>query len=481
MAPPSTRSRRPLALFGIVAAAVLSAWFIVFVVPSWMHHDDHHSAETTTAASSSSAAVTTVASAAAVAEVKGQLTAVPSTAAAAKAAGVASLIAEDDADTVAAFTTALTSLKDASEQLLNRLPGGRVAAADPMSLTNAGPNFQLQFHHMYQSGRDESLFVGVTCPSSTGCTATLESLFYNAARPRYIFVGLVEEAGDQVAKGSEFPLEATCVHSKSPICFSDQMRARRLKKGTVIGPAWARATLETMYRNERFVMFVQAPMVFSKDWDLALIKQWRAAAAAGAVEPHTVIITQGPLLEVSPVRNTSSESHTSVAVTEAFCGIDFVEGESLPTPVGVKAPSSPQVAPFRAVLVNPAFYFMERTALGVVPMDRHLLGSTFLGDAFLLSARYWTSGFNVFALSHTYTAAMQGAPKQPVERNATVQQAAAALFTAASVGGSFLRPLGTARPLSSFLLSLGGIDVAGRKAAKPNECVPLASSDTAGK
>lgn len=127
------------------------------------------------------------------------------------------------------------------------------------------------------TGKTDTIFVTlVSYRDPAGAGATLHSLFSNAHCPLRVYVGLCEfydgGGGGDDASAAVRAYEEAVKASTAPFCLKDHVRVLRVPYAESLGGFAAREQLERfLFRDEKFVLSLDAPAVLAPNWDAYLI------------------------------------------------------------------------------------------------------------------------------------------------------------------------------------------------------------------
>lgn len=220
-----------------------------------------------------------------------------------------------------------------------------------------------------QEADDEAtIFVSVASYRDADCSATLKSMFENAARPGRVMAGVCEQ---NTAAADEQCLPAEFEHH-------DRVRRVSVPAGEAKGPTYARYLCSTLYRGETYFCQVDSHTRFVEGWDAKAVAMLKAC---GVDKP---VLTHYP--------HDVDQVDTGIAQVPSLCASSFGDN-GLPTleAVTLDAADAPRPVPF----TSGGFVFGPGTMLTEVPYDPDL-PQLFQGEEILYSARLWTSGYDFF-------------------------------------------------------------------------------------
>lgn len=267
-------------------------------------------------------------------------------------------------------------------------------------------------HRFPKPRKDNSIFVSLGTYRDPYCPMTIKSLYANANHPERLFVGLFQQncfgpvcrtgvlAGGRVENSGPDPdcYKEFCASPEgiaSNACKNGHVRLFNVNESESLGPYMARYLGAKFYRGEQYYLQIDSHSEFVQGWDDKLIKM---VADADAEKP--VISTYPP----------DSTQNWKNSIGFRMCDSEFAAaqiewqiirlGSSLA--FDRKIPDKPRYAPFVAA----GFFFSYADFLYEVPFDP-FLPWIFMGEEISMSARLWTSGYDIFSptvnvLNHYY-------------------------------------------------------------------------------
>ncbi len=250
---------------------------------------------------------------------------------------------------------------------------------------------------------DGSVFLSVVSFRDEFCLDTLKDAFAKAKEPQNIIVGLVQQNCEEkcqggIMEGEEVTADPDCylLFCSSEIgkkyCNEGNVRLLRMKETEALGPYMARYFASKLWQGEEWYMQIDSHTSFAQDWDASSIDMLKNAPSEKPVISH-----------YPPPHTADLEELTSVAAprvcgpvfaaNELECQIIRFEGSYNYDSVKL---TTPRFAPFVA-----AGYFMAHSdIIRDVPFDP-FLPYLFTGEEIILSARLWTSGYDIFSPTHS--------------------------------------------------------------------------------
>jgi hypothetical protein len=260
--------------------------------------------------------------------------------------------------------------------------------------------------------RDNSIFVSLGTYRDPFCPMTIKSLYANAQHPEKLYVGLfqqncfgpkcrtgvlaggrVEDAGPDPDCYTEFCQSEE--GKRSGACLDDRIRLFNVNESESLGPYMARYLGAKFYRGEHYYLQIDSHSQFVDHWDTKLIHMMETAEA------------EKPVISTYPP---DSKQDWKDSIGFRMCDSEFATaqiewqiirlGSSLAFDHTI--PEIPKYAPFVAA----GFFFTLGDFLFEVPFDP-FLPWIFMGEEISMSARLWTSGYDIFSptinvLNHYY-------------------------------------------------------------------------------
>jgi hypothetical protein len=230
----------------------------------------------------------------------------------------------------------------------------------------------------------ETIFVSIASYRDKMCVKTIEDIFDKAAVPSRIFLGICEQNKE---------LGEACVNPNT--AYAKNIRKVSINYTEAKGPTWARFICSTLYNNEDYFFQIDSHTKLVKDWDIKCIDAIHALQNQGVLKP---ILSHYPL----DIADYANYTPTLVPrITKSFFndrGMISFEGAELIETNGQL---------IRNAYIAAGCIFTIGQFVKEVPFDP-TLDYVFVGEEILLSARAYTSGYDVFTPSeniafHFYT------------------------------------------------------------------------------
>jgi len=275
-----------------------------------------------------------------------------------------------------------------------------------------------------------SIFLSVASYRDHRLENTLKEAFSKAADPSKLFVGVVmqncfEKCKTGVHRVSPFgekpvrteisdaPPDANGVadfcgsgEPYASYCANGQVRLLTVREEEALGPCVARYFASKLWGGEEFFVQIDSHIWFVEGWDSKLVQAMRAAPSA-----RPVLSTYPPGFgghwegKPGPRMCGASFSSSPVEARIIRIGASMVSAQ-LPAPEGTPIP-----APYVAA----GFFAAPSDFLRDLPFDP-FLPWVFMGEEIMLSSRFFTNGYDIFAprqnlLAHEYRPGSMGLPK----------------------------------------------------------------------
>jgi len=221
-------------------------------------------------------------------------------------------------------------------------------------------------------GFQPTIFLSIGSYRDSECLKTVSDAFEKAANPGSLYVGICQqnkEADESCIVGLKVDMS--------------HVRSMDLAHTAAKGPTYARYLCATMYMGEDYFMQVDSHTRFVQDWDATLIDMIKQCTS------------NKPILTHYPHSYTASKSELADQVP-VMCRSKW-NADGIPTFEAVMKPLS--AAALRPVpFCAGGFIFAPGRLLAEVPMDPGL-DFIFVGEEILLSARFYTHGWDLFTPS----------------------------------------------------------------------------------
>ena len=224
-------------------------------------------------------------------------------------------------------------------------------------------------------GEPSTILVSVASYRDEECSKTIEDMFANATNPSRVFVAVCEQ-------NKEGQTEEQCAKSTILQRYGSNIRLITLDYTQAKGPTYARALCASLWKGEDYFVQVDSHTRFVKGWDDMVISMLARCPT------HPAVITH-----YAPDMNGAHSSWDASAHVPVMCDA-FFNNDSIPAFKAVLQRAKPGVMrPVPFVSCN--FWAARGQVLKDVPFDDDL-PQLFVGEEQLLSARLWTSGYDIY-------------------------------------------------------------------------------------
>ena len=218
-----------------------------------------------------------------------------------------------------------------------------------------------------------TLFIQIAAYRDPDLPGTLYNLIQRAANPERLRFGICLQLNDDDPvrwRSEAFPDHP---HIKTKTVRSIDSR----------GACWARKQAQTFFNNEDFLLQIDSHMRAVDNWDELLIETW-----SNCCDPRAVVSVY-PNEFTPPCRlQTATLPVMGVAGFDDY-GLLKLKGISL-----FQLPKQQPKKPIPSAFIAGGFLFGPGSIINDVPYDPELY---FHGEEVALSARLWTSGYNIYA------------------------------------------------------------------------------------
>lgn len=238
--------------------------------------------------------------------------------------------------------------------------------------------------------REGTIFVSIASYRDKICPITIESIFKMAKHPDKVFIGICQQNDtgdvDCLEKGLE-----------SLPGYRHNVRIIRLRHNEAKGPTYARYLCSTLYDKEEYYLQIDSHCLFIRDWDVILIKMITDLKKSGI--PNPVLSTYTPNYE-DYTENPDPKSQVTTICQAWFTDQNLISlyGAGWTDPGELPRPNA---------FIAAGMFFAESRFLKDIPFDPDL-DFVFIGEELLLSARFYTHGWDIHTprqnvIYHMYT------------------------------------------------------------------------------
>ena len=280
-----------------------------------------------------------------------------------------------------------------------------------------------------------TIFVSIASFRDSETVPTMQSLFSNAIYPNRVTVGLVLQL-DGSKDDAKIWRDVVSMSQKNNDDDADNnIRYLRLHARDALGPCYARALCQSLWRGETYVLQIDSHMRFRRGWDVYLIQLLQDTIRRHGTQK--VLLTAYPVGYTLP-NHIPNETRGTLLVPWKFVADDKSHQPQPPPPmlrqrgrllsqeVATKACAIP------CHLYAGGFNFGPSSALVDVPYDP-TLHQLFFGEELSMAVRLFTHGYDLYAppetvCYHLWSRAHRPtqSPPQPVSATQTQRQASLA-------------------------------------------------------
>eukprot|EP00927_Polykrikos_kofoidii_P022115 TRINITY_DN20719_c0_g1_i1.p1 TRINITY_DN20719_c0_g1~~TRINITY_DN20719_c0_g1_i1.p1 ORF type:complete len:639 (+),score=102.05 TRINITY_DN20719_c0_g1_i1:170-2086(+) len=254
---------------------------------------------------------------------------------------------------------------------------------------------------------DGTIFLTVAAYRDWNCDMTIGQALRHAKEPDRIHVAIVEMncRVDPCVTGTGWGNTRRIVPAKpDEDCYDELMKqpdlSRHLKAGRVktlrlnesqaLGPFFSRYLATKMFQGQSYIVQVDAHSKFLDNWDALVISQLKKTPSF----PRSIISNYPP--SAVPSHETPS----------ALCSVHFADGIVRLDHGFRRFKTSIDDRPRHSMYVAAGFFAAHASLLTDSPFDPYL-PFIFMGEEITMSARFWTSGWDIYApsmdvVSHEY-------------------------------------------------------------------------------
>jgi hypothetical protein len=237
----------------------------------------------------------------------------------------------------------------------------------------------------------KTIFVSIASYRDAQCPETIESIYTNAKYPTRVYLGICQQNKEE---------DIPCIDKTREIIakWESQMRIIKLPHYEAKGPTWARYLCSRLWDNEDYYLQIDSHTKLIKDWDEKLIKMVENIPYEKSVISH-----YPPMIEDYTTENSNNTTTNVPRICKSFFndrGMLSFEGAEIHNTNGEC---------YEVPYVAGGMFFCKSDFLKELPFDP-TLDYLFVGEEILLSARFWTHGWNIYTPSenivyHFYTRA----------------------------------------------------------------------------
>ena len=241
----------------------------------------------------------------------------------------------------------------------------------------------LPIQHPRHRNEQDTIFVSIAAYRDSELGPTIRHLTAMATHPERVFVGLCLQLDPD-----EDEAISNALPTKDP-WYNSNVRCIRLDARHAMGPCYARALCQSLFRGEQYVLQIDSHMRFRKHWDTYLIQQLEQLISSKNHEK--VMLSAYPAGYRLP-DSIPSETRGTLLVPWKFDanGLLRQRGRLM----------KPQAAPVPSLLYAAGFNFARSFVLQDCPYDESL-HHLFFGEELSMAMRLYTKGYDLFAPSQS--------------------------------------------------------------------------------
>lgn len=248
---------------------------------------------------------------------------------------------------------------------------------------------------------DGSIFLSLASYRDENCLSTISNAYSKAKRPELLFVGLVQQNCEEncrsgvLAGGGMENVEPDddchrlfCESEEGkPHCDAGRVRALHIQEAESLGPYAARYFASKLWYGEQWYMQIDSHMTYAQDWDAISLEMLHNAPSKKPVISH-----------YPPPHTSDLDAHIHQPAPR-LCSGEFATSSIESQIIRLSGSGSPQKqisTPRFAPVVAAGYFVASAEFLSEVPFDP-FLPWIFMGEEIIMSARLWTSGYDIFS------------------------------------------------------------------------------------
>jgi len=251
----------------------------------------------------------------------------------------------------------------------------------------------------FQRRDDDSIFLSIATYRDENCMSTLHNAFDKAKTPEKLFIGLVQQNCAEncfsgvLVGGMVEPIEPDddcyAIFCKDHADLCDNVRVLYVNETESLGPYTARYFASRLWYGETWFVQLDSHMTFARHWDAHVIKMLKNAPSEKPVITH-----YPPSYETNLDDNINNEAQRlcGPVISESPIDDEIIIMMFSSTERGNAATDIPKFAP----VIAAGFFASTPEFLIDVPFDM-FLPWTFTGEEIIMSARFFTHGYDIFA------------------------------------------------------------------------------------
>jgi hypothetical protein len=265
---------------------------------------------------------------------------------------------------------------------------------DNVNISFKKDEYDNETFRLIKKKNDNSIFISIASYRDKDCVNTILDCLQKAKFPKNIRIGICQQN-----KENDLDVIHNEYHSELEP-YIHQIRIIRIPYYEARGPTFARYLCSTLWDGETFYMQIDSHMRFESDWDQKCISMF------DDLDDKVVLSTYPKEIE-----NKEGED------IPVICNVFLSESENMITFPGASL-IEPSNRPIETGFIAAGFFFTNSDFLKEIPFDPRL-PDLFVGEEILLSIRFWTNGWNIYApnqniIYHHYI--REGEPKVWTDR-----------------------------------------------------------------
>jgi hypothetical protein len=238
----------------------------------------------------------------------------------------------------------------------------------------------------------KTIFVSIASYRDPQCPNTIQSIYENAKYPGRVYLGICQQNKDE---------DSECIDISNKIIktWESQMRIIKLPHYEAKGPTWARYLCSRLWNGEDYYLQIDSHTKLVKDWDEKLINMIENTPHSKSVISH-----YPPVIEEY---SSDKENNTNVP---RICKSFFNDREMISFEGAEIHETNGEC--YEVPYIAAGMFFCKSDFLKELPFDP-TLDYLFVGEEILLSARFWTHGWNIYTPSENIAYHYYTRPNEP--------------------------------------------------------------------
>lgn len=233
--------------------------------------------------------------------------------------------------------------------------------------------------------KKDTIFISIASYRDVDCSNTVNSIYNNAKYPNNIYLGICEQNSDNI--------QEECIDKNFK--YNDNIKKVRLSYKEAKGPTYARYICSNLWDCQQYFFQIDSHTEFIKDWDILLIKMIEQCRKNNLPETEYAYNING---SVKPVIGSYPPDKNQLTI-DGYTIVDEYKILNTKLPMlyshfYTDKKTKPIKNPHNLCGAN--FLFCDYTILIDVPFDPNL-PYLFQGEEYLLSARLYSHGYDIYA------------------------------------------------------------------------------------